>query len=270
MPPVSSKNYLLVFDIDGTLLNSQHKLLPSTLCALKKARKRGHSIVLASARPPGSMVKIAAAIDAGNLPAICLNGALIVNTQTHTTIWEKSMDWEAVRYLIDLGHEYQFHLSIMTEWEWLVEEDSDWARTEAAIVEIEPTVAGDFSTLPKRPVHKMLAVGEREKIVEFRQQVATADIGVSATISNPTYCELVDSSVSKANSLLYLCSYYEIPRENVVVFGDGENDVTMMEVGGTGIAMGNASCVVKAAADYVTKSNDEDGIAHALTHLGII
>lgn len=270
MLPVNKSNYLLVFDIDGTLLNSRHQVLPSTLTALRRAREQGHQIVLASARPPASMVRIAAAIDAGSLPAICLNGAFIIDTKSRKTIWEKSMSYASVRRLIDLGHEYGLYLSIMTGWEWLVEEDSDWSRAEAAIVEISPTVTGDFSRLAERPVHKMLAVGEQDQVVRFRDRVAAANIGVSATISNPTYCELVDSSVSKANGLLYLCSYYEIPRENIVVFGDGENDLSMMQVGGISVAMGNASPAVQAAASYVTRSNDEDGIAYALTDLEII
>lgn len=263
-----SSTRLFVFDVDGTLLNSSHELLPSTRAALQILSDAGHYIVLATARPPGSVARVAAELAAESPISIALNGAMIVEEQK--TLWEKPLAGEPIRRLIQEARRRGLHINLMSGWDWFVEVESKWSRQEAEIVRFKPTVVADLLVNVTRPVHKVLIMGEPEKIDSYRNWAKSMQMPIQVTLSKPTYCEIVEESVSKARAVRQIAQQLEISVDDIIAFGDGENDMAVMQLAGIGVAMGNAMPRVTEAADFVTKTNDENGIAHALVRLGFI
>ena len=121
-------------------------------------------------------------------------------------------------------------------------------------------------------VHKLLAIGPPDKVQAFQDQVRASHghDGVEATLSKPAYCEVVAAGASKADAVAFLRRELGIAADDVIAFGDGENDLPMLEAAGISVAMGNANEALKRAADLVTSSSDEDGVARALARLGLI
>lgn len=262
---------LLVFDIDGTLMTSNHQILRSTRQALTEALSRGHYVSLASARPPASVARICIEVGAVGIAAVALNGALIIQPGAgRKVIWEDAMDPDSVWQLTAAAREKRLQVNLLSGWQWYVEKMDRWAEEEARIIELQPTVVSRFETQVTSKVHKFLAIGEPQATAEFGRWANASELGVFAALSKPTYCEVVRSGVSKAQAVLRVAKLLSVAEADVIAFGDGANDLPMMEAAGIGVAMGNSPAEVAAKADFVTKSNDEDGIAYALKYLRII
>ena len=123
----------------------------------------------------------------------------------------------------------------------------------------------DFWTRTDNVVNKCLIVGEREKVAALEAKLrATMSHRMDVYCSMPEFLECVPKGIDKGDSLSQLAQHLHIAREAVMACGDGENDLSMIRYAGLGIAMANAVDSVKAAADFVTLSNDEDGVAYVV------
>jgi len=135
----------------------------------------------------------------------------------------------------------------------------------AQVSKVEPQVYTDVKELIDIGVSKVLWYDEIERIKEFERRLdGLLNLTVNFYTSQPFYLEFVDQNVSKAVALEKMGEYYGITREEMIAVGDGFNDLAMIEYAGLGVAMGNAPEEVKNAADYVTLSNDEDGVAKVI------
>lgn len=261
---------LVIFDLDGTLLTSEHTLLDSTRRAIGALRDGGHQVALASSRPPRSVVAIARELSSEVTLAVSLNGAFVV--RSGEVIFEQGVNPEVYRALVERARKQELHLSVYSAWQWLVEVEDRWAQGEADIVGFVPSVVEDLRVVPESGVHKVLIMGDPKRVGEFRRQLQQSDLatGLDITLSKPSYCEIVARGVSKAEAAAQAALAAQLSMTHVVAFGDGENDLSLITAAGTGVAMGNAMPEVCQAADLVTNSNDEDGIAKALVELGLV
>jgi len=260
---------LFAFDIDGTLLSSTYHVLPSTQRAVEYLLSAGHHAALASARPPRSVRAIASELlRRTETVMVSLNGALV--TYGDETLLETTIDAPPYATLVREARRRDIQVNLLTGWEWFVETYDERTRVEEEVVRFSPTGVPDLLALGDYPVHKLLFITDAPAIQDFQRWVQQAGLDVEATLSKPTYCEVVALGTSKAGALLVTAEHYGLTHEDIVAFGDGENDLPMIRAAGHGIAMGNAVAHVKAAAQFVTRSNDDDGIAHALTELGYL
>jgi Cof subfamily protein (haloacid dehalogenase superfamily) len=259
---------LFVFDVDGTLLDSQLRIRPSTSAGVRELLHAGHRVALASARPPVSGMAISEQLLGSVTEIISLNGAFVTHGQE--ILLEQTMPSAAVRGLIGMGRELGLEINLLAGWDWLVDTRGPGVEEEVAIVGFEPQVVASVEGETGRSVHKILFIGEHEKVMRLRDDIAADLPGVTASLSKTTYCEVVAASTSKAGAMEFLAAKFDIPRQRVIAFGDGENDLPMIEAAGVGVAMGNGMDAVKSVAQLVTQTHDEDGIAHALLRLGYI
>ncbi|NLJ68773.1 MAG: HAD-IIB family hydrolase, partial [Firmicutes bacterium] len=107
-------------------------------------------------------------------------------------------------------------------------------------------------------------------IAAYRQWIDSQDLPIYVSLSKPTYCEIVSQGVSKGSAVKQAAELLKISLRDLIAFGDGENDSEIVAMAGIGVAMGNAMPQVLEVADLVTKSNDEDGICHALREIGLL
>ena len=259
---------IIALDVDGTLLNSSHAILPSTKQALARLASAGHHILLATARPPKSVAGIVQQLGIGSAMFIALNGATIV--RQNKIIQDLPMDRDSIGQIIKESRRQGLHANIMADWDWFVEGASIWCEEEAAIVQFQPETVPDLLDPALPPAHKILVMGETPAIASFQGWVLTQGLPLSVSLSKPNYCEIVHQGVSKAHALQEVAQMLSIRAADIIAFGDGENDMELIEMAGIGIAMGNSMPKVLAVADLITKSNDADGIYHALLQLDLI
>ncbi|MGL4609082.1 MAG: Cof-type HAD-IIB family hydrolase [Trueperaceae bacterium] len=261
------KPKLIALDIDGTLLSNQLTVLPKTKIALQAAVKNSHHVVLASSRPPRSVQAIAKSLDLPSSVSISFGGAYIL--EGSSVLFQQTLTPELSTEIIHRVRTAALHASLYSGETWLVEQEDKWAVQEAKIVNFAPTLVNDLLSHTE-DVHKFLVMGESEKIAAFREELLSSNLKVDAVRSKPIYCEVNPHDVHKASAVAYVAQHFGLTLSDVVAFGDGENDLTMIREAGTGVAMGNAVDSVKAVSKLLTASNDEDGIAVALQKLGLV
>jgi Cof subfamily protein (haloacid dehalogenase superfamily) len=258
---------LIALDIDGTLLSSNLTVLPKTKAALQAVAAKGHHVVLASSRPPRSVRAITDSLELKSSVIISFGGAYILSEDQ--VLFEETLPPPLATGIISRTRTAALHASLYSAESWFVEQDDVWAEQEAKIVGFTPTLVGDLLHHTNH-VHKFLVMGKAEEIAAFRETLVSDNLNVDAVRSKPVYCEVNPHDVHKATAIELVAQHFGLTHLDVIAFGDGENDITMIREAGVGVAMGNAIPAVKDIAKLVTQSNDEDGIAVALAELGLL
>lgn len=262
---------LIAMDLDGTLNNDEKKITPRTREALMAAQSAGIRLALASARPSPGLRKERDALcmreNGGVLMAY--NGGRIVDAATDRVLFETCMPLEAaqevlraleklpVTPILDDGR--QFYVTDRNGYKV----DYECRNNNMSCVEVENLA--DF--LQFAPVKILMSV-DPAAIAGVQAQIAQllpADLAVVQTAA--FYLEVIPRAIDKGRGLVQICRALGLRPAEVIAFGDAENDIPMLRTAGVGVAMGNADAAVKAAADRVTRSNNEDGIAAALEEL---
>lgn len=263
------KYKLLVLDVDGTLLDSEHKISKRTVTTLRKIQQTGVQVVLASGRPTYGILPVAKLLDLASYGGYIIpyNGSQIIDMRDGRVLFEKRIAPDMVPYVERKADQYGFDLMTYTE-DVVVTNNpqNEHAVNEAAINGMNLMAAEDLSiTIDFNPSKLVLISDNPDSIDQLEQRWEKRLSGVLDVMrSEDFYLEVVPSGVSKANTLSVLLDMLGMKTEDVIAIGDGVSDVGMIQQAAVGIAMGNARDSVKRCADRVTLSNDEDGVAVAL------
>lgn len=265
-------NYkIAVFDIDGTLTNSKKEITPSTYNAIMNLQKNGVIVVIASGRPTFGVLPVASQLHLAEYGGYILsfNGGKITNLQTQEVIYEKVLPEGIVTRIAAMADFYQCTTLIhITDKVLTNHKDNEYAILEARVNGLALQEIPDFSNYATTPLNKCMVVEKGEYLSTIEPEFVTAFAKeVNVFRSEPFFLEIVPQGVDKADSLSHLLAHLNLKREDMAVFGDGFNDKTMIAYAGMGIAMKNAQDEVKAVADFITRSNDEDGISYAIEQL---
>ncbi|SRR6266487_810235 len=262
---------LLVLDVDGTLLTNDYRITAATRAAVQEVAARGVQVVLASARSPSGLRPIMAELGISGL-AIAYTGALTcrLSPDPHLSlevVTEQRIHLSSAHAIL----KRMLTLGISVGWfagdSWYIPRWDAPIRRESAITGVVPIVASDLTHFTEAP-HKMLCIaGTAEQLASLQQEEHKLPLDCLGQFSHPTYLEITHQGVDKATALLALGQQLGIPSTAMVAIGDGANDVTMLKMVAVGIAMGHAPPAVQAAADWVTNTNDQDGVALALNKL---
>ena len=260
---------LLVLDIDGTVTNSQKKVLPKTKEAILNLQKQGVPVAIASGRPTRGIVNIAEELEFEKYGSYVLafNGARIVNWRTKECIYSKELPQGMPRKLYQDALAYQ--MGIITYKEDCIisgTETDEYMQKESVITGLPIVYREDFPKYVNFPVNKCLFTGKPEELERIEPILTEKYLHeVQIFRSEPYFLEALPKNVDKAFCLARLLGILGIPREAMVCCGDGYNDISMIQFAGLGVAMANAQEKVKDVADYVTiHNNDEDGIAEGI------
>ena len=263
------KYKLLVLDIDGTLLNDAKEISKRTLVALQKAQQMGVRVVLASGRPTYGVMPLAKILELGNYGGYILsyNGGQIINAKNGELLFERRINPEMIPYLEKKARKNGFAIFTYHE-DCIITDtpDNEHIRQEALLNNQKVIKEEEFSTaIDFAPCKCMLVSDDEEALVGLENHWKRSLNGALDVFrSEPYFLEVVPCSIDKANTLGALLETLDIKQEEVIAIGDGVCDVTMLQLAGLGIAMGNAVDSVKACADMVTTSNEEDGVAIAI------
>jgi len=266
------KYKLLVLDVDGTLLNDEREISKRTLAALLKVQQMGVRIVLASGRPTYGLMPLAKTLELGNYGGFVLsyNGCQIIKAQNGEILFERRINPEMLPYLEKKARKNGFAIFTYHNDTLITDSpDNEYIKNEALLNNLKIIKEDEFSTaIDFAPCKCMLVSDKEEALIELEQHWEKRLAGtLDAFRSEPYFLEVVPCGVNKANTLGALLEHLGVTREEVIAVGDGVYDVTMLQLAGMGVAMGHSQDSVKVCADYVTASNEEDGVALAVEKL---
>ncbi|MDO4163649.1 MAG: Cof-type HAD-IIB family hydrolase [Bacteroides sp.] len=266
------QNYrLLVLDLDGTLTNSRKEISPRNLDALIRLQQSGVRLVLASGRPTYGIAPLANQLQMKQYGGCILsyNGGEIIDWGTDELLYKNLLPNEVLPILYEAATRHrQAILTYDNEYVLTEHPNDEYVEKEAFLNKMKIKATDNFLQDAPVPLPKCLIVGHPDELVQTETELAERLQGqISVYRSEPFFLELVPLGIDKARSLSTLLDKLGLTREEMVAIGDGFNDLSMIQFAGMGVAMANAQEAVKQAADYVTLSNDEDGVAAAIEKL---
>ncbi len=275
---------VLFTDLDGTLLTTEKKVSEKLRKKLLEMIKAGHSLVLASGRPVDSILEVLGelqikdevvrmqaqhGLEAGGIYATAYNGAVLYDCVGDRVMESYHVPMWAAQKLFDMAKEWELHIQTYTDTHVVSIADDDAIRYYTQFIHM-PYVVGEnlLAELSHEPF-KVLTIDleNRHKLEQFRAQVESSLLGqeLACAFSNDYYLEFYNKKAGKGNALVNMCRALNIPEKNAVAVGDEENDISMIQEAGVGVAMANASPYLKKYADYITENdNNKDGIAEVI------
>jgi Cof subfamily protein (haloacid dehalogenase superfamily) len=263
--------YKAVFiDMDGTLLRKDHTVSSITRHTIQQLIQKDILIVPISARPLHGMLPITQTVFPDDNPVVSLNGGYIyqqqaVTYQVHVTLPEA----EAIHSEVKKQPVSAMYYSQM---EWFAEASTDAVKKEQKITAVPITIQPFIDTLTlweqqQTGPNKILIAGDPGVILSLEKELLANHSGeLNIYKSQPRYLEVMSLQASKSKAIQFLMAQYGLHQNEVIAIGDNYNDKGMIEFAGTGVAMGNAPDEIKAVANYVTDTNNHDGVAKALKH----
>lgn len=232
----------------------------------------GVRIVLASGRPTYGLMPLAKTLELGNYGGFVLsyNGCQIIKAQNGEILFERRINPEMLPYLEKKARKNGFAIFTYHDDTLITDSpDNEYIKNEALLNNLKIIREDEFSTAIDFAPCKCMLVSDKEKaLIGLEQHWEKRLAGtLDAFRSEPYFLEVVPCGVNKANTLGALLEHLGVTREEVIAVGDGVCDVTMLQLAGMGVAMGHSQDSVKVCADYVTASNEEDGVALAVEKL---
>ena len=259
---------ILALDLDGTLTNSKKEITPHTLDILIKVQQKGIRLVLASGRPTPGIMPLAEQLHLKEYGGYILafNGGLIIDCSTGEHLYQNVLDTSVYKHLYEVGNTEDFKiLSYLDDCIACEDIENKYVRYEARLNKMKLRKLNSFLDEIDFPEPKCLIVGDEEKLAVLEQElVRYYDGKMSIYRSEPFFLEILPLGIDKAKRLEFLLNHLGLKREELIACGDGFNDLSMIKYAGLGVAMSNAQEIVKQAADYITLSNEEDGVADAV------
>ncbi len=250
------------FDIDGTLLAHNLGRIPEdTLEALERLRKKGVKAFISSGRHYLELIHLGIS----HIPFdgyVFLNGQICLDKKKDV-IYSSSLHKEDMEYFGKLFAEKRIPMSIVEKDRLYVNFVNDLVRIAVAAVSSPVPPVGEYGG---EDIFLAMVYGDEEVCDEILLHMPHCKL----TRWNSDGADIVDKNCNKVIGMEKLMELYNISREEIMAFGDGDNDTEMLEFAGIGVAMGNAEDPVKACADYVTLDVDKGGIVHALEHFGVL
>jgi len=270
---------VIIMDIDGTLTNSEKRMTARTKDILLRAQSLGITLVLASGRPTPGLIDLGRELqmDKHHGLFVSFNGSQVVDCETQQVLYNETMaiadaqavlthlkQFSRVRPMIDKGE----YLHVQDVYDCYI----DWQNEAFNIFEYEARGGhyklceqDDLAAFADYPLNKILTTSDPAYLEEnYEAMMAPFKDKLNCMFTSPFFFEFTAKGIDKAKALETVLEARGFKRDEMIAFGDGHNDITMLAYVGTGVAMGNAVAELKQVADEVTLSNDEDGIAVSL------
>ncbi|HEY0270954.1 MAG TPA: HAD family hydrolase [Sphingomonas sp.] len=258
---------LLVSDVDGTLVRRDKSLAPATIAAAARLLHASMAMTLISARPPSGILPLAKALGLVQ-PLGAFNGGTIV-APDGTILAAHRLDAEASRKAMAIVEKSGASPWAFADGRWYARDaDNPHNDHERKASMVEPEITADFSALHGR-IDKIVGVSDDPALIAKLESDAKAALGDGAGVSSSQtyYCDITHPLANKGDGIVALTEAIGIPLSETAAIGDMPNDIPMLQRAALAIAMGQAPDVVKAVADEVSATDDEDGVARAIERL---
>ncbi|OUS71896.1 hydrolase [Paenibacillus sp. MY03] len=255
---------LIAIDVDDTLLTDELTVTDGTRRAMEAAIEAGVTVTLATGRMFASAQQIARQIEL-NVPIITYQGALVKTLLDGQVLYERNVPTDAALALHEYCVKHGLHLQLYVDDELYGTEDNDRIKAYSRLSNIPYRIEPDFDKLITKPLNKMLIIDDPARLDAIALELAPL-IGdrVHITKSKAHYLEFMHKEGTKGHALRFMAEHLGCSMEQTIAMGDAWNDREMIQAAGLGVAMANAIDALKEIADYVTLSNNEEGVRHVI------
>jgi Cof subfamily protein (haloacid dehalogenase superfamily) len=258
---------LIALDMDGTLLREDKTISKATFTAIKNAKAKGVKVVLATGRPAKGIKTYLKELDliSNDDYAVAFNGAIVENTKTGEIIAENVMLLDDLKYLYTLSQELNVNIHALTHNSCITPKWNKYSQLEGDMNKI-PLDIVDFSTLDESNVIVKIMYIDEPPVLQSAIDNLSDEVYEKYTVvrSAPYFLEFLNKKVNKGVGVELLTKNLGFSPKEIICVGDAGNDIDMIKYAGLGVAMGNAFPEVKEIADYVTCTNEEDGVAKVI------
>ena len=267
---------VIAMDMDGTLLNSQKRISSRTKEALIKAQRAGVMLILASGRPTSGLMEFAAELGMERHHGLLVsyNGSQVVDCETGKVLFNQAMSveegkavlehmkkFDRVRPMIDRGT-YMYVTNVYDQYIMVNGKKFNVMEYESRGGNFNLCEERDLAAFVDFPLNKILTTADPEYLkAHYKEMMEPFKDSLSCMFTGKFYFEFTAKGIDKAKALDAVLTPMGYKREEMIAFGDGYNDASMLAYAGRSVAMANGVEELKAQADEVTASPDEDGIA---------
>ncbi len=246
------------FDIDGTLLSFKtHRVSEGTIRAFDRLHRAGVRTFLSTGRPPVLIPEMPVSFDG----TISMNGGFVYTPDNiiarHPIASDEGNAW------LDYAERNRLCTMVFTQDSMFLAQPNDIGRQIRDQLEFTMPPTVEINQMRDQTIFQIIAVMTPDRDTEVQALLPHCRL----PRWHPRFTDIVAHGNSKSHGMSLICQHFGIRQEETIAFGDGGNDIDMLQWAGTGIAMGNADDTVKAAADMVTSDVDNEGIEHAINHL---
>ena len=259
---------LIAIDMDGTLLREDKSVSERTKNAIKLAKEKGVYVVIATGRPIDGVSRYLEELDmlGENDYVLSYNGGLVLKTKSREVVSKTVLTGADLHYLHNLSKELGVNIHAFSEVHGLITpKNSKYTEVEANINGIKIAI-NDYSDIEyDHSIIKVMMIDEPEVLQKAIDNLPK-EVYEKYTVvrSAPFFLEFLNKKVNKGTGVELLAKHLNIKQEEIMTFGDAGNDLDMIVYAGMGVAMANAFDEVKEAANYITDSNENDGVAKAI------
>lgn len=267
------KYKMIAVDMDGTLLKDNKEVSQINKDAIRKACDAGVKVVVCTGRIFTS-AKAYAKIVGSVAPIIASNGAYIREKDKDEVVYEKTLETDKLLKVVKMAKEQGFYPHIYTTntiyTEKLIFSSKNYATWNESLAEKDRVIIEIVDDLNeiiqdgKHSIIKAVVMGDDiNKLKALRNKIAEeVEVAIMSSVRNNF--EVTAFGTSKGKGVSILADFYGITKDEIICIGDSENDISMIEYAGLGVAMENSPEEIKAIADYVTDSNENDGVAKVI------
>ena len=254
---------LVALDLDGTLLTDDHQITPNTVNAIQQAVESGVIVTIATGRMFPSAKKFAEQLKL-NVPLITYQGAVIKDVEEKNVWFERLVSPAISKRLIEIADEQNVHLQVYQDDVLYSKEDDEEIKGYSKAADVPYTKVDHLKDLAVDGFTKLLFIADPMYLDRLEIDLK-AEFGEDAHIakSKPNYLEVTHPEANKGVALLHLAKELNIQPSEIIGMGDNFNDYELITTAGLGIAMGNGVDELKSVADYITRSNNDEGVLHA-------
>ncbi len=256
---------MVATDVDGTILRYSGEFTPEVIDCIKSLDNNGIKVVIVTGRMHKSAKKIADQLGLKNA-IVSYQGALVrENTTEQETLYERHIPTETAFKIIDWAHNENIHMNLYMNDNLYVEKEDEITHKYAEYQKI-PFTAKPFSELELDNINKLVLIDydNPERVTRLTKKLQEDFPELFIVKSCDFFCEVCHKEATKGDGLRALQKLYGISQEETLTIGDHNNDIDLLKAGGVKVAMGNGTDELKAVADYVTDTVDNNGFVRAI------
>ncbi len=254
---------MVVTDIDGTIYSEKNGLKNNVKACMQNLIKNGIHVAIATGRTYASAKYVADEIGI-ECPLICYQGGLI-NTYDGKILDVKYLPQDIARKIVAELRDRNIHMNVYIEDVLYVENDNDYIKAYVGNKGIDYFKVNSFDDLSFSKLNKILAIDNNPQLIEdLIKELQTKYPEIYVVKSTDIFCEIANKEATKGNAIKFLANKLGFTEKEVLAIGDQNNDIEMVETAGIGVAMGNGTEEIKAKANYITDTVDNEGFVKAI------
>lgn len=256
---------LVACDLDDTLLNNGFLVSERNRAAIRRVTSQGVRFVVLTGRVTAATWPIVRSLDL-KLPFGSFQGGRITDPVTEEVLHAAELDKKKIVDILAYAEKKDIHVNIYDEHQIFVKARNEWTDFYENFARRVPVQeVGSLVGFPFQKTAKMVLIADHEKLKKAARDIeAFKDPLVNMFFSKKHFLEFTDQNATKGFALKWLAEKWKIPREETMAIGDNYNDLSMITFAGVGVCMENGEEGVKQKSDFVTSSNESDGVADAL------